>query len=94
MGKWFENDVKPWFSEKNWTWDGIKEGLGSSFDSAIEGVKSIWNGFAEWLNSILKFEIPEVDIPLVGKVGGFTMIWVNCQLLQPEATQTFRLRFL
>lgn len=73
MGKWFENDVKPWFSEKNWTWDGIKEGLGSSFDSAIEGVKSIWNGFAEWLNSILKFEIPEVDIPLVGKVGGFTI---------------------
>ena len=73
MGKWFENDVKPWFSEKNWTWDGIKEGLGSSFDSAIEGVKSIWNGFAEWINSILKFEIPEVEIPLVGKVGGFTI---------------------
>ena len=73
MGKWFENDVKPWFSEKNWTWDGIKEGLGSSFNNAIEGIKSIWNGFAEWINSILKFEIPEVDLPIVGKVGGFTI---------------------
>ena len=33
------------FSEDNWTFDGVIDGLKKTFSSAIEGVKKIWNKF-------------------------------------------------
>lgn len=73
MKDFFDNHVKPWFSKDKWTWDGIKEGLKESFDNAIEGVKEIWNSFAEWLNDKLKFEIPEINIMGHQIFGGTTI---------------------
>ena len=42
-------------------WDGIKD----AFKSALNWLIDKWNG--------LKFKIPSIDIPLLGKVGGFTV---------------------
>lgn len=71
--KFFDEHVKPWFSKDKWTWDGIKEGLEKSFNNAIEGIKGIWNKFAEGINNLLKFTIPEIDLPVIGRIGGFTV---------------------
>jgi phage-related protein len=49
-------------------WAPIEDG----FSAAIDGVKGIWNAFARFWNSI-QITVPSVDIPLVGKVGGFTI---------------------
>ena len=51
--KWWNDEVKPWFDKEEWTWDGIKDGLGQAFNNAIDVVKKIWNGFANWLNEKL-----------------------------------------
>lgn len=59
---------------KVWTgvkgiFDGIVGALGEVFKGAINIIISVINFFIRKLNSI-KINIPEVDIPLVGKVGG------------------------
>jgi len=54
------------FGKKMWT--PIEKG----FDTAIDGVKGIWNAFVRFWNGI-QITVPSVDIPLVGKVGGFTI---------------------
>jgi ElaB/YqjD/DUF883 family membrane-anchored ribosome-binding protein len=52
----FLEDAGEWFGENNWTFSGISDGLSSAFNSAIEAVKGIWNGFATWINDALNFE--------------------------------------
>lgn len=59
---WFENYVKPYFKVESWTFDGIKEGLMKSFTAALNGVKSLWNSFADWINENLKWTIDPVVI--------------------------------
>ena len=54
------------FGKKMWT--PIEKG----FDTAIDGVKGIWNAFVRFWNGI-QISVPSVDIPLVGRVGGFTI---------------------
>lgn len=54
--KFFENDVKPWFSKEKWDFSGVKDGLESAFNNAIDGIKGIWNSFAGWINKALKLE--------------------------------------
>ena len=53
---WYNQLVKPWFSEKKWTFDGVKTGLKKAFENAIEAIKGIWNTFAEWINGALNLE--------------------------------------
>lgn len=60
-------------------WDGIKDIFNSivgslevTFKYTINGIIGIANKFINFWNSI-KLKVPEVDIPLVGKVGGFTV---------------------
>lgn len=60
--KWYEEHVKPYFSEENWTFDGIKDGLEQAFNNAIDGIKSIWNKFATWINEKLNFSWDSVTI--------------------------------
>lgn len=60
--KWWDEDVLPWFEEKNWTFDGIKEGLSQAFKNAIESVKTVWNNFADWLNSALTINLDPIEI--------------------------------
>ena len=62
INDWFENYVKPYFQVENWTFDGIKEGLMNSFTAALNGVKSLWNTFAEWINENLTWKIDPVEI--------------------------------
>lgn len=59
---WLENDVKPNFDEGVWTFDGIKKGLKKSFQAALNGVKTLWNSFAEWINEHLTWKIDPVVI--------------------------------
>lgn len=61
---WWDSHVTKWFKMETWKGvsSGIKEGLESSFDAAIEGVKALWNKFADWLNEKLTFEIDPVSI--------------------------------
>lgn len=67
ISNWWSKDITPWFTAKNWTFSGIKDGLKSAFNAAVDAVKQIWNTFANWLNSKLKLTIPPI------KVLGFTL---------------------
>jgi phage-related protein len=46
--------------------------LGDGFDSAIKVIKGIWNAFVRFWNGI-QISVPAVDVPLVGRVGGFNL---------------------
>lgn len=46
--------------------------IGEGFKAAIDFIKGVWNTFARWWNSI-QIEVPSVDLPIIGKVGGFTI---------------------
>ena len=59
---WWDNDVVPMFSAEKWSFDGIKEGLKKSFQAALNGVKALWNSFADWINENLKWHIDPVEI--------------------------------
>jgi hypothetical protein len=48
------------------------EPIGKGFGAAIDFIKGIWNAFARWWNSI-EIAVPSIDIPFVGKVGGFSI---------------------
>lgn len=54
-------------------WDSIGDGIGASFERAIEAIKSIWNTFAEWLNSKLVIDIPPINIMGRQLFGGATI---------------------
>lgn len=54
------------FGKKLW------EPIGKGFEAAVDFIKGIWNAFVRFWNSI-EISIPSVDIPLVGRVGGFTI---------------------
>lgn len=56
VNEWFNKYVVPWFSEKKWKFSGISDGLKKAFEGAVEIVKRIWNGFAEWINDALNLE--------------------------------------
>lgn len=60
--RWYNDNVKKWFDKKNWTFAGIKDGLVSSWEGAIEGIKAVWNKFASWFNSKMKLELPKIEI--------------------------------
>lgn len=49
--------IKRFFTADKWTLTGVKEGLTSTFNSAVEAIKAIWNRFADWINSKLSIDI-------------------------------------
>jgi hypothetical protein len=49
-------------------WDGMVTGIKSAINSVIGSI----NGFIRSINSI-KIRVPSVDIPMVGRVGGFSV---------------------
>lgn len=69
------NKIKSFFGVENWSLSGIKDGLVSSFEGAIKGVKEIWNTFANFLNSKLTWTIDAIKNPITGGtlVKGFTI---------------------
>lgn len=62
MYRWYEDNVKPWFSSDKWSFDGIKTGLINAWDGAIQSIKNVWNRFANNLNQHLKFIIDPIII--------------------------------
>ena len=44
------SEIKDSMSEKNWTFEGVGEGLTKTFEKAKKGIKGIWNSIAEKLN--------------------------------------------
>lgn len=62
IGNWWNNNVLPWFSKEKWNFSGIKDGVSSAFQGAIEAIKQKWNSFANTLNSILKINIQPVIV--------------------------------
>lgn len=62
IGNWWNNNVAPWFSKERWNFSGIKDGVSSAFQGAIEAIKQKWNSFANTLNSILKINIQPVIV--------------------------------
>ena len=71
---WWDNDVTKWFKADTWkeALSGVRTGFEAAFNSAFEGVKGIWNKFAEWLNEKLSFEIKPFSI--AGREFGGTKI--------------------
>ena len=59
IGKWFENDVKPWFTKEKWTsvMSGVKTAFSTVWQGAVDKIKEIWNKFADWLNEKLTIKI-------------------------------------
>lgn len=66
ISTWYEN-ISSFFGFDKWNFDGIKEGLSTAFDSALSGIKYLWNKFANWVNEKLTWTID----PLV--VAGKTL---------------------
>lgn len=63
MQEWY-NKIIPFFSFGKWNFNGVKDGLTTSFNNAIAAIKEVWNKFADWLNKKLTWTIDPV------KVGG------------------------
>ena len=55
--KWWTENVAPYFTSDKWSFSGIKDGLESAWNAAVEAIKGIWNNFASWLNSKLTINI-------------------------------------
>ncbi len=54
------------FAETMW------EPIGTAFEAVVKFLKGVWNTFVGFWNGI-QVTVPRVDIPFVGKVGGFTI---------------------
>ena len=67
--KWWDGDIEPWFTKEKWNFGGIKDGLENAFNNAISIIKSIWNGFANWINEALKIDFSgfEKSFNVLGK---------------------------
>ena len=46
--------------------------IGDGFKAAVDFIKGVWNAFVGFWNGI-EVSVPSIDIPFVGKVGGFTI---------------------
>lgn len=69
---WWDKHVTNAFSKDNWNFSGIKDGLKTAWDNAVAEIKRIWNGFAEWFNKNMTFQIPEAEV-FGKKFGGQTI---------------------
>ena len=64
ISNWWNGSVMSWFSADKWSsgLSGVKTGFESAFNAAFDGVKQLWNRFAEWLNQKLNFDIDPIEI--------------------------------
>lgn len=56
------NKVKSYFTTDKWTFSGIKDGLKTAWEGAVEKVKEVWNMFADWLNQRLTFKLEPIVV--------------------------------
>lgn len=64
IASWWNGSVMSWFSADKWSsgLSGVKTGFENAFSSAFDGVKQLWNRFAEWLNNKLNIDIDPIEI--------------------------------
>lgn len=64
ISNWWNGSVMGWFSADKWSsgLSGVKTGFENAFSAAFDGVKQLWNRFAEWLNQKLNFNIDPIEI--------------------------------
>lgn len=64
ISKWWSESVAPWFTKEKWTnaMSGVGEAFRNVWNGAVASIKEIWNKFATWLNSKLKFKIDPINI--------------------------------
>lgn len=62
--KWFEKDVKPWFSKQKWfqAMTGIKDAFSQSWKNAVNVAIEIMNKFIEFVNNHMHFEWEPVKV--------------------------------
>jgi hypothetical protein len=48
------------------------EPIGAGFEAVVDFIRGVWNAFARWWNGI-EIAVPSVDIPIIGRVGGFSI---------------------
>ena len=67
------DDIKDAFSEDNWTFSGVAEGLKKTFEGAKEAIKDAWNSIADKVNG--EHEVGEgkirINLPKIYASGGF-----------------------
>lgn len=51
------DETKKIYDKDKWNVSGVREGLATAFNLAIDKIKSIWNSFARWLNDKLELNI-------------------------------------
>ena len=69
----FFDTIKEIFGVDNWTFDGVMDGLKSTFENAISVVKGIWNGFVGSLNGTHTIfgSTFNINLPKLFANGGF-----------------------
>lgn len=50
MQDFYDNHVKTWFDKDKWSFDGVGEGLKSTFESAKKKIGEVWNSIADGVN--------------------------------------------
>lgn len=62
--KWFEKDIKPWFSKQKWfqAMVGIKDAFSQSWKNAVNVAIGIMNKFIDFVNNHMHFEWEPVNI--------------------------------
>ena len=66
-------NIKKFFDKDNWTFSGVADGLKSTFNDAIRGVKDLWNGLADDLNGSFTVgsKTFRIGLPRIYATGGF-----------------------
>lgn len=61
------------FTEDKWTFSGVADGLRSTFEDAVQGVKGIWNSFADSMSGSFTIGTKSFNIklPRLYATGGF-----------------------
>lgn len=74
MQDFYDNYVKKWFDKDTWSFDGVAEGLKSTFEGAKKAIAGVWNGIADKMNG--DFEVGDkkfkINLPKFSyATGGF-----------------------
>lgn len=64
IASWWDKEVSPWFTLEKWKgiMAKVPEAFTTTFKNAIEGARSLFNKFIDWLNEKMKFQWDNVEI--------------------------------
>lgn len=64
IASWWDKEVSPWFTLEKWKgiMSKVPEAFTTTFRNAIDGARSLFNKFIDWLNEKMKFQWDGVEI--------------------------------